>query len=570
MKEYRSASQILFGFLPEQTVDLGGRVWKVRQWREPIRKHIDTTALRRELLRLVSPWDKSGQASDYAQYLRQGRDIAVYSLDKSNGVDVEPFPQVWMCRACRRVTFKFFDKCKCGSLHIGQLPFVGYHECGDLRAPWVKSCPIHKEVKVVQPGTTSIADLQFRCPQCDQLIQKGLGFGLCKCGKHLSWNVHRAASVYTPRSVVVVSPVSVEAAKRLNEGGGPERALRWVVDGLTTRRYDEVGMTADSLLADLLRSGLSAALAKQTVAAAIATGEVKAGDAPLSLPPTVRELALGEAVTIAVSMDQSRMRLEDMVAASSSDEWSDRSNLYRHQYPLALAKAGLEAVDLVEKFPVLTGNFAYTRGSSKPGESQLRPFRVGSNYAVYADLAETEALFVRLKASRVAAWLKREGVAIGDWSDERSARLAVLGAVEIPAPGQEVDAPTPGSRLLSLIHSMAHRFIRRAAVFAGIDRNALSEMLVPHHLGFFVYAAARGDFVLGGLQAVFESELHHLLQEVASSDHRCALDPGCMRSGGACMACLHLGEPSCRYYNRFLDRSTLFGSNGYLRPDHTH
>lgn len=570
MKEYRSASQILFGFLPEQTVDLGGRVWKVRQWREPIRKHIDTTALRRELLKLVSPWDKSGQAGDYAQYLRQGRDIAVYSLDKSNGVDVEPFPQVWMCRACRRVTFKFFDKCKCGSLHIGQLPFVGYHECGDLRAPWVKSCPIHKEVKVVQPGTTSIADLQFRCPQCDQLIQKGLGFGLCKCGKHLSWNVHRAASVYTPRSVVVVSPVSVEAAKRLNEGGGPERALRWVVDGLVTRRYDEVGMTADSLLADLLRSGLSAALAKQTVAAAIASGEVKAGDAALSLPSTVRELALGEAVTIAVSMDQSRMRLEDLVAASSSDDWSDRSNLYRHQYPLALAKAGLEAVDLVEKFPVLTGNFAYTRGSSKPGESQLRPFRVGSNYAVYADLAETEALFVRLKASKVAAWLKREGVAIGDWSDERSARLAVLVAVEIPAPGQEVDAPTPGSRLLCLIHSMAHRFIRRAAVFAGIDRNALSEMLVPHHLGFFVYAAARGDFVLGGLQAVFESELHHLLQEVASSDHRCALDPGCMRSGGACMACLHLGEPSCRYYNRFLDRSTLFGSNGYLRPDHAH
>jgi hypothetical protein len=30
------------------------------------------------------------------------------------------------------------------------------------------------------------------------------------------------------------------------------------------------------------------------------------------------------------------------------------------------------------------------------------------------------------------------------------------------------------------------------------------------------------------------------------------------------MACLHLGEPSCRYYNRFLDRSVLFGARGYL------
>jgi hypothetical protein len=102
-------------------------------------------------------------------------------------------------------------------------------------------------------------------------------------------------------------------------------------------------------------------------------------------------------------------------------------------------------------------------------------------------------------------------------------------------------------------------------VFAGIDRNALSELLVPHHLAFVVYAAARGDFVLGGLQAVFETELHHLLRDIVLGDHRCALDPGCKHSGGACMACLHIGEPSCRYFNQFLDRRTLFGDAGYLQ-----
>jgi hypothetical protein len=571
MKEFRSASQILFGFLPEQTVDLGGRVWKVERWRDPIRKHVDTTALRRELLRLVLPWETAGTAGDYAKYLRQNRDVAVYALDKSHGVDVEPFPQAWMCRTCRRVTFrKIPDKCKCGSTHVGQLPFVGYHECGDLRAPWVKSCPEHKEVMVVQPGTTSIAELQFRCPQCDRLIQKGLGFARCKCGNVLSWNVHRAASVYTPRSVVVVNPVSAEAAKRLNEGGGPERALRWVVDGLVTKRYDEVGMTADSLFADLTRSGLSESLSKKTVAAAIASGEVKSGETPIELPPQVREFALSEAVTIAVAMDRSRVRVDDLVAALGEDECGERSNIYRQHYRLALTRAGLESIDLIEKFPVLTGNFAYTRGNSRPGEGELRPFRIGANYAVYADLAETEALFIRLQASRVAAWLREEGFSLEDWNGERSARLAILRAIEIPVPGQELAQPTPGLKVLTLVHSLAHRFTRRAAVFAGIDRNALAEMLVPHHLGFFIYAAARGDFVLGGLQAVFETELHHLLKEVSAGDHRCALDPGCKRAGGACMACLHLGEPSCRYYNRFLDRSTLFGRNGFLRRDREH
>jgi hypothetical protein len=31
------------------------------------------------------------------------------------------------------------------------------------------------------------------------------------------------------------------------------------------------------------------------------------------------------------------------------------------------------------------------------------------------------------------------------------------------------------------------------------------------------------------------------------------------------MACLHLGEPSCRYFNRFLHRDLLFGDGGFLR-----
>lgn len=30
------------------------------------------------------------------------------------------------------------------------------------------------------------------------------------------------------------------------------------------------------------------------------------------------------------------------------------------------------------------------------------------------------------------------------------------------------------------------------------------------------------------------------------------------------MACLHVGEPSCRYYNQYLDRNVLTGVGGFL------
>ena len=172
-----------------------------------------------------------------------------------------------------------------------------------------------------------------------------------------------------------------------------------------------------------------------------------------------------------------------------------------------------------------------------------------------------------MRPTRVADWLQRRGFALRPWDSEREARIAILEAVSIPRPGEPEDPGDPGSALLTLVHSYAHRFIRPAAVPAGTDRNALSELLVPLHLGFYVYAASSGDFVLGGLQAVFESDLHGLLAAVVHDEHRCPLDPGCLHSGGACMACLHLGEPWCRYYNRFLDRSTLHGPGGYLMPD---
>jgi hypothetical protein len=142
--------------------------------------------------------------------------------------------------------------------------------------------------------------------------------------------------------------------------------------------------------------------------------------------------------------------------------------------------------------------------------------------------------------------------------------VAVAEAAVVPQPGQAVDASSTGARLLTLIHSYSHRVIRRISGFCGIDRDSLSEYLVPQHLAFIVYATSRGDFVLGGLQAVFEHDLDKVIDDVVGGEHRCPLDPGCEKEGGACVACLHVGEPSCRHYNQYLDRAALFAADGYL------
>lgn len=569
MRELRSGSQILFGFLPEQTVDLQGRIWKVKDWPNALVEAVDPSFLRRELIQQARPWEAAGTDGGYVAHLRQNREVRVLALNKDNGVRVVPFPDFWMCKRCRRVKTGELSKCKCGSAQFGQLPFVAFHDaCGGIRSPWIPPCPQHKDLQVVLPGTAKAHEIKFVCPDCGADLRSGFGTPRCQCGQGLlTHNVHRAASVYTPRSLVIVNPPSIQRVRRLNEAGGPARALSWVVGGMTPRTVDEVGLTAAALFRQLCDQGLSETTAKALVAQAAAAGELVEDTVPIQLPRAREEGAHAAAVQIALAVSESRRRVTDLVQATPSE--SPLGRLYRREYQAAIDDAGLEAVELVDTFPVLTGNFGYTRGDPTPGKSRLVPFKdARGNYAIYADVGNTEALFFRLKPTRVAQWLRAAGHGVRPWSDDRSARLAILGDADFPGPGDDIVQSDMGTSVLRLVHSYSHRVIRRAAVFAGIDRNALSELLVPQHLGFFVFAAARGDFVLGGLQAVFETEMHRLLAEICSGEHRCPLDPGCRRGGGACMACLHIGEPSCRYFNRGLDRETLL-SYLRLRPQPT-
>lgn len=104
MRENRSASQILFGFLPEQTVDLKGGVWKVRDWKHPIvRNEIDIGSLKREIVRQANPWRFSGMDGGFVSHMEGNAHLTVLTLNEANGVEVVPFPKLWICKYCKRV-----------------------------------------------------------------------------------------------------------------------------------------------------------------------------------------------------------------------------------------------------------------------------------------------------------------------------------------------------------------------------------------------------------------------------------------------------------------------------------
>lgn len=556
----RSASQIMFGHLPEQTVDINRGVWRVDRWRDTRRERgIDFGALKREIIVQAKPWSDWHRDSGLASMLANGkRALEVQSLARDRGIVVEPFPKLWLCPNCKKLHRNAVGHCSCNMDGTrNQIHFVCYcRECGSLEEPPISRCPTHNETRITFPGTMSADRIIQDCPTCKRELRRGFAGKRCSvCSSTMEAQVHRAASVYTPRSVVIVNPPSEAARERIANAGGPARALQWVLDGMRAGWMDKCAPGPDAMRQTLLSQGLQPGLVETIIAQAIEAKQI-APDATSMVPSTILEQAEQQAHQIAVAMASGRKTQSQLIATAPAG----LKPIYEHQYPAASEGAGIDAVEYLDRFPVLTGQFGYTRGpSNDPSKSTLVPFRSRSgDFVVYGEVAETEALFVRLDAVKALEWLRQNDINVELTQSRDEAHLRVLEAIGNDASGHVSELVT------TLIHSIAHRFVRVAAVHTGVEGTSLAEFLVPLHLGFFIYAAARGDFVMGGLQAVFEGELHSLFQDLVGGESRCALDPGCASSGGACMACLHLGEPSCRLFNRMLSRAVLFGPAGYL------
>lgn len=569
----RSGSQILRTFLPDQTADLRGDVYRVAEWSAPTAIEVDIDLVRRHLLREVGAWIAHGTDGGMGEDLLRNASVEVVELDDRRGVTVERYPQVWLCRVCKRIGKSLDRPCKCGERKWGQLHFVGIHDCGAITEPWIRRCPEHDDVKVVIPKSAKAGDISFVCPVCNTRTMQGLGFNRpCACGNgSVRWNVHKARAVYTPRGMVLINPPRPEHRESLKLAGGARKALVWVVEGLTAAGPADVTakQTREEFRAKLVADGMDPTFAETMADMAESGGQLaKPGDHPIDrLSAERRAEAEREAVDIAMALAESRMPTTELRGTAPGDALGFR---YKNSYPTALDRAGIAGLDLVDRFPVLSAMYGYTRGDDDPTKCRLVPFRrKRGGYRLYGDLAQTEAFLVRLDPVRVATWLLGRGHQLPGWTvpdaDPMAARVAILQTGTVPSKRDDPSVESVGTDVLKLVHTYAHRLIRQAAVFSGIERDALSEYLVPGHLGFFVYAAARGDFVLGGMQAVFESNLDDLLNAFVDAEHRCPLDPGCSRGSGACSACVHLGEPSCRFFNRFLDRGVLFGKGGYLR-----
>jgi hypothetical protein len=120
----------------------------------------------------------------------------------------------------------------------------------------------------------------------------------------------------------------------------------------------------DALRRQLAAQRLRPEVIENMIRAAEAAGAF-AAEQPHDVPPSIAEDTESQAVTIALATFDSRLEVGDLVARAEPQSVLGR--LYRAQYMSAIDEACLDRVEFIDRFPVLTGHYGYTRGDPSPG-----------------------------------------------------------------------------------------------------------------------------------------------------------------------------------------------------------
>jgi hypothetical protein len=223
---------------------------------------------------------------------------------------------------------------------------------------------------------------------------------------------------------------------------------------------------------------------------------------------------------------------------------------------------GIQAVRVINDFPLTLAAFGYTRTSRDPARTILNSFPMDdrNRIPIFALSTETEALWFQLDPVSVVSWLIQNGLGAGTSPSDAPGAWAWL-YTNVPGLKESPHEPNYHDRasvaVRTLLHTMSHVFLRRIE-WSGFSPSSVSEYLIPGALTFILYANRIADTKIGGLTTLFEQRLNTWLWDAVQAGYECIYDPICGDDGGSCAGCTHR-EHNCVSFNRELSRATLYG-----------
>jgi hypothetical protein len=299
-------------------------------------------------------------------------------------------------------------------------------------------------------------------------------------------------------------------------------------------------------------------------------------------------LALEHAVLSAATLDRPRdpygrrrfVPFADMdTDLCPSDNQTEIAQI-QSQTKSAQARLHFARLGLIREFDLCRFTFGHTRVSALPVTERHKiqmPVRLrlfpkvnftsdgSKRHPIYVITQSNEAIYVRLEAAAVFAWLKRNGAAEDiNWTEGDAIALGGHLLERSHLFGRFLDSLSPGPTsaylyVFTLLHTLAHSFMKTISATSGLDLGSLGEYIFPTDLSFVVYRSGT-TMDLGNLSALWRNENSRFLSTLLEPrTWACNSGSLCAEKGGACPDCILVPETSCIAQNVLLSRSVVRG-----------
>ncbi len=603
----RGVNQALYKYLPDSWIDFYIKktrtvyTAKVKNWNSGELQDINKARLLEQVKLLAEGFQANGGAVK-----NFGSEISTLTFDvltPRSGVNpdiiAEVSPLTFFCSQCRKIqvfnSSEAFSKTtplrsKCCNKPLKQISLVFACECGWAGPVTPKPCPNpdHKFKHLKYTGKYS-----FVCSEDNIILQMTKQCPTCK--KLLYPKNALDQANFIPFSFSLIDLIHMEEEDFLSkEDNGAEVILAYWLDQMDMDHYrnlikngipkenDELRNSQYQLMVkQFLSNGLSQeqaeTFAKMALGGLSSTTEVERVQDYIHSHlihvdrNTLNRLAIQILEYKRISAADSVSNLED--AKQVSKLLNTHSS--PEDYFSTAEKFGIKYVQASGNVPFVFCSYGYTRKASDPviASKDKKPIALSAfpqerneKKNVYATKLSTEGILFELDRKKIIEWMVLNGFldenAVPDLTDDNELKKWFINYVkdEIPTFSNidEVEENVT-YHIYNLLHSISHALIKQAAVLCGLDKNSLSEYIMPNIPAVFIYCQNSQGFSLGALFNLFEAYFDKWLYSMRRDIEKCIFDPTCLNRDKACAGCLYLNEVSCAHFNKDLNRRYLIG-----------
>lgn len=603
----RGVSQALYKYLPESWIDFPVRgderynyIAHVKRWNSEKLDGIN----KRRLIRVVNQAIETFGSVRYDgapidNTVGYGAGLTMENCNVLNpkhdgderGVVAELSPLTFYCSKCHHVyEFKDADsylrnrKCRHCHIELKQFRQIYFCKCGfasDKHPIYCRKCKSSENIT----WSGKLADYNFRCTKCGAKIPM---IKMCdSCGMRLVPKVALDPAQYFAYSLSLIDIIDEKMERFISETTyGPFLAVACWLGIISRAELDEVivkGITSDPEAFEkkyqesydmFILAGLDSASA-ENAAKIIASRDCGSKYLDIANNLSGQILASQESMRRSSEAFLEYMFVKELKDRSSLKDAKTISRLLNtnanpEEFEAIADKRAVADVQVCGNIPFVSCSYGYTREKSEPEQGViLHAFREEHNGIknIYATKLNTEGVLFEFDRAKILRWLiKNEYISIDelpDLGDESSVKLWFVNNIrpEVIKPFSRIEPQNAATYYVyNLIHTLSHLLIRSAAGMCGLDKNSISEYILPSVPAVLVYCQNSQGFSLGALFNIFEAYFDKWMNAAYSSAQKCIFDPICIERYKACTGCLFLNEVSCQHFNHDLDRSIVIGT----------